>query len=83
MKITGLKSAIYFYWVKTLTSNTRVFTWLFLINYVLLVSLNILGKFVFTWNYLWFFIITAIIIGFFTGILSAKPIDIEIDLGNK
>lgn len=80
MKITGLKSAIYFYWVKTLSSNTRVFAWLFVLNYLLTVSLNIIGIFEFTWKYFAFFIATSIVIAFFTKVFNANPIDIDIDL---
>lgn len=81
--IKGFGQAIKYYWLKTLVSNTRLLVVFFVVNYVVTMALNIMGMFKFTWEYMAFLAITATILGFFTGILKAKPIDIEIDLGNK
>lgn len=75
-----LKQAIKFYWVKTLKSNSRVLSIIVQLNYVVLVSLSILNKFEFNWNYLMFYIITMISLCVLVGLIKFNKVNTDINI---
>ena len=75
-----LKQAIKYYWIKTLKSNSRVLSIIVQLNYIALVSLSILGKFEFNWNYLAFYIITMISLCVLVGLIQFNKVNTTIDV---
>lgn len=78
-----MKQAIKYYWEKTLKSNSRVLSVMVQLNYVVLVSLSIINRFEFNWNYLAFYIITMVSLCTLIGIIKWEKVKTNIDLTNK
>jgi hypothetical protein len=83
MKITTIKQAIHFFWVKTLSSGKRILSVAIQLNYLVILVLILLKLFVLTWEFMVFLVISLIGLLIIEGLIPVAPVETKLNFGNN